>query len=49
MRITGDELASQRGGEQSLMPTGLLAGLSDEQLADLDAYLRSLAGEAAAR
>ncbi len=49
VRITGDELASQRGGEQSLMPTGLLAGLSDEQLADLDAYLRSLAGEAAAR
>ena len=48
VRITGDELASQRGGEQSLMPTGLLAGLTDQQLADLDAYLRSLSGEAAA-
>lgn len=49
VRITGDELASQRGGEQSLMPTGLLAGLFDHQLADLDAYLRSLSGEAAQR
>ncbi|MBX9789832.1 MAG: c-type cytochrome [Pirellulales bacterium] len=48
VRITGDELASQRASEQSLMPTGLLAGLSDQQLADLDAYLRSLAGEAPA-
>jgi putative heme-binding domain-containing protein len=48
VRITGDELASQRGGEQSLMPTGLLAGLSDQQLADLDAYLRSLTDAPAA-
>ncbi|MGE0537360.1 MAG: hypothetical protein AB7O68_20475 [Pirellulales bacterium] len=44
VRVTGDELASQRAGEQSLMPTGLLNGLTDRQLADLDAYLRSLTG-----
>jgi putative membrane-bound dehydrogenase-like protein len=48
VRVTGDELASQRAGEQSLMPTGLLNGLTDRQLADLDAYLRSLTGEAGA-
>lgn len=48
VRITGDELAGQRGGDGSLMPTGLLASLTDQQLADLDAYLRSLSGETAA-
>ncbi len=42
VRITGAELQSRRKAEISLMPPGLIAGLSDGGLADLHAYLRSL-------
>jgi putative heme-binding domain-containing protein len=42
VRITGPELQSRRKAEVSLMPPGLLMGLSDAELADLHAYLRSL-------
>jgi putative heme-binding domain-containing protein len=42
VRITGEELQSRRKAEVSLMPPGLLMGLSDAELADLHAYLRSL-------
>ncbi len=43
VRITNTETESMRPSNQSLMPTGLLDSLSDEQLADLHAYLKSLA------
>ena len=42
VRITGPELQSRRKAEISLMPPGLLAGLTDAELADLHAYLREL-------
>ncbi|MGB6043434.1 MAG: c-type cytochrome, partial [Pirellulales bacterium] len=42
IRITGQEILSQRRSALSLMPTGLLAGATDRQVADLVAYLRSL-------
>lgn len=42
VRITGEELQSRRKAEVSLMPPGLLMGLSDAELADLHAYLKSL-------
>lgn len=43
VRITNTETESQRKSPQSLMPSGLLDPLSDRQLADLYAYLKSLA------
>jgi len=42
LRIAGQQLASVRKSRQSLMPTGLLNGLADRDLADLYAYLKSL-------
>ncbi|RBP37651.1 putative heme-binding domain-containing protein [Roseimicrobium gellanilyticum] len=42
VRITGEELQSRRKAEVSLMPPGLLMGLTDAELADLHAYLRTL-------
>jgi putative membrane-bound dehydrogenase-like protein len=42
LRIAGDEIISWQASERSLMPEGLLAGASDQDWADLDAYLRSL-------
>ena len=42
VRITGDDLLLRQSSQQSLMPTGLLNELSDRDLADLYAYLRSL-------
>lgn len=46
VRITGTELQSRRKAEVSLMPpgllTGLLTGLTDQDLANLHAYLREL-------
>jgi len=42
VRITGDEVQSRYPASQSLMPSGLLDGLSDQDLADLDAFLRTL-------
>jgi putative heme-binding domain-containing protein len=43
VRITNTDTESQRKSPQSLMPSGLLDPLSDKQLADLYAYLKSLA------
>ncbi len=43
VRITNTETESMRPSTQSLMPTGLLDPLTDEQLSDLYAYLKSLA------
>ena len=42
IRIAGDEIVSMQPSTRSLMPTGLLNGLSDGDLADLYAYLRTL-------
>ena len=41
-RINLDEIEEMRWSEVSLMPEGLLLGLSDQEVADLLAYLRSL-------
>ena len=42
VRITGEELLQMQPSTQSLMPTGLLNDLTDQDLADLYAYLKSL-------
>lgn len=45
IRITGDDLAARQLSTQSLMPTGLLEGASDDELANLYQYLKSLTPE----
>ncbi len=42
VRLTGDEIELRQPSTQSFMPQGLLDDLSDDELADLYAYLRSL-------
>jgi putative heme-binding domain-containing protein len=42
VRITNTEKSSMRKSNQSLMPTGLLDTLSDGELSDLYAYLKTL-------
>jgi putative heme-binding domain-containing protein len=42
LRIDATDIAGRHGSSQSLMPSGLLDLLSDRQIADLYAYLRSL-------
>ena len=42
LRIAGEEIVSTAKTTQSLMPTGLLNGLADGELADLVAYLKTL-------
>lgn len=42
VRIAGKDIASKRPVEASLMPAGLLDKLTDAEVADLFAYLRSL-------
>ena len=42
VRVASDDVATREPGTKSLMPEQLLAGLSDPEIADLDAYLRSL-------
>lgn len=42
LRINQDEIERQEPSQRSLMPDGLLDGWSDQQLADLLAYLRQL-------
>lgn len=42
VRIGLSERAAMRPSRQSLMPTGLLAGITDQELADLFAYLKTL-------
>lgn len=44
VRVSGDNIESQRTRDTSLMPVGLLDPLSDREVADLVAYLRSLKG-----
>ncbi len=42
LRITGEEVLAMQPSRQSLMPTGLLNELTDRDLADLYAYLRTI-------
>ncbi len=42
VRLTGDEIELRQPSTRSFMPLGLLDDLSDEELADLYAYLRTL-------
>ena len=42
VRVTEEELEALMPSRRSLMPTGLLEGLSDAQIADLYAYLVTL-------
>mgnify|MGYP005818983881 CR=1 FL=1 len=42
-RISGEEIVRTTKTTQSLMPTGLLSGLADGEIADLVAYLKTLA------
>ncbi len=42
VRISGADLAERRGSDVSLMPAGLLEPLSNQEIADLYAYLGSL-------
>jgi putative membrane-bound dehydrogenase-like protein len=42
VRVAGDDLAAVQPSRQSLMPVGLLNELTNEDLADLDVYLRTL-------
>jgi putative membrane-bound dehydrogenase-like protein len=42
VRLAGDQIASRRDAPGSLMPTGLLDRLSDRDIADLYAYLKTL-------
>jgi putative heme-binding domain-containing protein len=42
VRITNTDASSVRRSTQSLMPTGLLDPLSDQDLSDLYAYLQTL-------
>ncbi|MBA4019046.1 MAG: hypothetical protein C0483_17905 [Pirellula sp.] len=44
VRIRGDEIAARRTTTQSIMPLGMLTDFSSDDLADLYAYLQSLAG-----
>jgi len=45
VRVTAAEFASESTSATSLMPVGLLEGLTDAQLADLYAYLRNEVGK----
>lgn len=42
IRVTGEELAVRQESTQSLMPTGLLDSFTNEEVADLYAYLKTL-------
>ncbi len=43
VRVNNTDHSAARPSNQSLMPTGLLDTLSDQDLSDLYAYLRTLA------
>jgi putative heme-binding domain-containing protein len=47
--MSPDDVEERRPSETSLMPSGLLDERSDQEIADLDAYLRSLGSTAAER
>jgi putative heme-binding domain-containing protein len=42
VRLAGDQIVARRDAPGSIMPAGLLEKLSDGEIADIDAYLRSL-------
>jgi putative heme-binding domain-containing protein len=42
VRVAGDKIASKKSVDASLMPAGLLDKLTDAEVADLFAYLKSL-------
>lgn len=44
VRIAGERIESKRMTDTSLMPTGLLDKLTDAEIADLYAFLKSMAG-----
>jgi putative membrane-bound dehydrogenase-like protein len=44
-RIAGDEIVSMKKSKLSLMPSGLLNDVTDQDLADLYAYLKTLRGK----
>jgi hypothetical protein len=46
VRITSTDTTVMRPSSQSLMPTGLLDPLTDKQVADLYAFLKTLVSEA---
>jgi mono/diheme cytochrome c family protein len=46
VRLTNPQIATRRVTDKSLMPAGLLDRLTDREIADLYAYLRSLGGSA---
>jgi putative heme-binding domain-containing protein len=45
VRVAGSQMAERRLTDLSLMPTGLIDRLSDREIADLYAYLKSLGGD----
>jgi len=45
VRVVGDDIDTQQPSRQSLMPSGLLDRASDQDLADLYAYLKTLAAK----
>jgi putative heme-binding domain-containing protein len=45
VRIEGADVASKQPSRQSIMPSGLLNGLTDDDLADLRAFLKTLGQE----
>lgn len=44
LRVTGEEITAMRPSRLSLMPAGLLQGATDQEIADLVAYLKTLKG-----
>jgi hypothetical protein len=45
LRFTAEDAVQHQPSRQSLMPSGLLDTLKDQELADLYAYLKSLAAK----
>lgn len=44
VRVAGEEIVSRTKSQQSLMPSGLLREATDQEVADLFAYLKTLTG-----
>ncbi len=42
IKIAGDQIEARKRSDVSLMPSGLVAGLSPDDFADLIAYLETL-------
>ena len=45
LRVEGPDILSEYTSETSIMPTGLLDTLTDQEVANLYAYLKTLQGE----